>query len=103
VSLLCKNGRESSLKQMPDSAGGVDKPLRVDPIELAHPQREHWLWSLNEEMRVIVHQTIGMALPPKTGPPPAEGVHPTRPTLIIAHDSLAGVAAAGDVIHPMDH
>ena len=61
--LLDENRREAALKKMPDSSMSAIEGLGIAPIELAHAQRESRLWGFEQEMIVVVHQTVGMAAP----------------------------------------
>lgn len=74
--LLHKNGAEPPLKQMPHLAMAAIEDLRVDPVELPHPAGEIRLRRLNQQMIVIVHQTIGMAQPPEAADHLAEDRQP---------------------------
>ena len=63
--LLHENGSESPLKEIPDLAMAAIKDLCVDLVELPHPAGEIRLGCLDQQMIVIVHQTVGMAKPSK--------------------------------------
>lgn len=72
--------------------------LRVESIELPHPARQIGLRRFDQEMIVIVHQTIRMTQP-------AEPIHhmrddgqETAPVGVVDNDRLPGIAATGNVI-----
>lgn len=96
--LLDENRCEAALKQMPDSSMPAIEGLGIAPIELAHAEREIRLWGFEQEMIVIVHQTVGMAEPAV----PIDDVGQEREKggtiLLIPHDVLPRIATTGDVI-----
>ena len=48
---------------MPDAAMLAIEALRVDPVQLPHALGEITVWGFDQEMIVVVHQTIGMHCP----------------------------------------
>jgi hypothetical protein len=83
---------------MPDLAMAAIKDLCVDPVELPHPAGEIRLGRLDQQMIVIVHQTIGMAEPAKTTDHLTEDGQPSLPICIDQDDALARIAATGHMV-----
>ena len=60
--------------------------LRVAAVELPHHDRQIGLWRFDQEMRVIVHQTVGMAKPLVPIDHMGQQGQPLRPIADINHD-----------------
>lgn len=96
--LFDQNRGKPALQQMPDALMPTVKGLRVAAIQLPHALREIGLGRFEQEMIVVVHQTVGVtepAIPVNDMPEQREKL---RPIAIIHHDVLPRIAAAGDVV-----
>jgi len=72
--------------------------LRIDTVQLPHAQRQVALWRLDQQMIVIVHQTVGVAEPTEARHHFAKTAQKQRPILIIKKDRIPRIAARSDVI-----
>jgi hypothetical protein len=61
--LLYENGLVPSLEKMPRPVVSLIERLGIDPIQLPHTEREIPFGCFDEEMIVVVHETIGMTAP----------------------------------------
>jgi hypothetical protein len=61
--LLYHDRFKSSLKQVSYSPMPDIESLGIDTIQLPHPHGNISIGGLNEEMVIILHQTVGMANP----------------------------------------
>jgi len=96
--LLDQDGFEPSLQDVPHTMMPPVVPLRVQAIELAHPQREVGLRGFYQQMIVIVHKAIGMTAPAIALDDVGEHRQPLRSVAVIGNDILPGIAPTGDVI-----
>ena len=96
---LHQNRREAPLEQMPDPMMASIRGLRIPPVELAHPLREIRPGRLDQQMVVIVHQTIGTAAPAEAIDDMGQECQEYAPVLVIGGDVLPGIAATRDMIH----
>ena len=62
---LHQNGGEPALKEMAHPLVAAVDGLSIGAIELPHALREIRLWRFDQEMIVVIHQTVGMAVPAK--------------------------------------
>jgi len=62
---LAQHGGEPALKEVPHPVVSAVDDLRVSAIELPHALREIRRRRFDQEMIVVIHQTVGMAAPPK--------------------------------------
>lgn len=95
---LHQDGGEAPLQEMPAPLMAAVIGLRVPAIELAHPEREGGLRRFNQEMVVVIHQTIGMTEPAIPIDDMGEQREEGRAVPVIRHDSLAGIAATGHMV-----
>jgi hypothetical protein len=72
--------------------------LILEPLELAHPDRQISIHSLYQQMVMIVHEAVGMAAPPIAHHHLSQHGKKLLPVVGIAIDPLPGVAARGHVI-----
>jgi hypothetical protein len=89
---------EPSQEEMPDPMMPTVVRLRVAAIELAHAEREIGLRRFNEQMIVVIHQTVGVAKPPVPIDDVGQQRQPLRPITVIVHDVLPGIAPTRDVV-----
>jgi hypothetical protein len=59
--LLDDDGLVSALKEVSGSVTPVVEELRIDPVQLAHPESEVPVGGLDEKMVVVVHKAVGVA------------------------------------------
>jgi hypothetical protein len=72
--------------------------LSVNTVQLAHTAREVGLCCLDEEMIVVGHEAIGMAMPRKAPDDLAQHQEKDAVVFVIEKDRCACVAAAGEVV-----
>ncbi len=60
---LDKDGLVSALKKVTGSAASVVEELCVYAVQLAHAEGEVAIRSFDQEMVVVIHETIGVAKP----------------------------------------
>ena len=77
--------------------------LRIAAVELSHPDRQIGPRRLDQEMKVIVHQTVGIALPAVPIDYMGQQGQPVRSIAVIPHDLLPGVAATGHMVDSAGH
>lgn len=61
--LLNEDGLVPSLEEMTGSSARSVKELRINAVQLTHAERKIAVRRLDEEVVVVVHQTVGMADP----------------------------------------
>ena len=93
-----QNRREAPLKHMPDLLVPEVVGLRVAAIQLPHAEREIRLRRLDQQMIVIVHQTVGMAHPPIAIDNMGQQAQPLQAVPVVSHDVLPGVAPTRDMV-----
>ena len=96
--LLHQDRGEAPLEEMSDATMASIGGLRIAASELAHPLRKIRLGRLDQQMVVIVHQTIGMAQPAEAINDMREERQQRGSVLVIGHDVLPGIAATRDMI-----
>ena len=72
--------------------------LGVDPIKLPHSERKIPLWGLNDQVIVIVHQTIGVTEPMVSSIDHAEEIQKGYTILLISEDRIFGIPARGKMV-----
>jgi hypothetical protein len=72
--------------------------LRIAPIKLAHALRQIAIGSLDQQVVVIAHETVGMAEPVKAADHGLQGHQEGGAIGVIPINGLASVAAGGDVV-----
>src|SRR2546425_8503175 len=83
---------------MPHPRMAAIEALGVDPVELPHPGGEIPLRGLQQQMVMVAHQTVGMAPPVIAYHSLFQDGEKRLPILLVEVDSLAGIAAGGDVV-----
>ena len=73
-------------------------PLRINAIELAHTRAQVAIDRLHNDMKMVVHQAVGMANPVKPATHLAEQIDPALPVRIAKVDVLAAVTPRCDVV-----
>ena len=68
-------------------------------IELPHPTGQIRLRRLDQHMIVVIHQTVGMAKPPKTANYLAEDRQPSLTIRIRLDDALPRMAMTGHMVN----
>jgi hypothetical protein len=74
------------------------KRLRVGAIQSAHPAAEIPFGGFNQEMIMVIHQTIGIAAPLLLLYFEAQEIEKTTPIQVIQIDSLSPVPTCGHMI-----
>jgi hypothetical protein len=72
--------------------------LGVDPVELTHGPRQVGIGRFYDQMKVVIHQAIGMQQEMKPSNDVRQHIEEPLSVLIIDEDGLPGVAAGGDVV-----
>ena len=75
--------------------------LRVRAVELAHAQGKIRLGSFNKELIVMIHETVGMALPAKSINQMSKSRKKGLTILIAPHNLLPGIATTRHIIDSM--
>ena len=74
--------------------------LHVNAVELTHTRTRVAIDRFNDDVKVVVHQTVGLA---QSGVPCADFSQQAKPTLaicVVQEDVFASVATRGDVVQP---
>ena len=90
---------EAALKEMSHSSVSAVVHLRVAAVQLAHAEGEVRLRRFNEEMIVIVHQTIGITTPAKAIDDMGKERAPLQPVAVVIHNVLPGIAPTRNMVH----
>jgi hypothetical protein len=93
-----ENRGEPPLKEMPDPMMPTAVGLGIPAVQLAHAQRQISLRRFDEQMIVVVHQTVRVAAPSVPIDDMGEQREPLRPIAVIVHNVLPGIAPTGEVI-----
>ena len=96
--LLDHNGLVTALKKMSHASVTSIVPLGIDAVQLPHPPGEVAVGSLNDQMVVISHKTVGVAQPVETLHHLAQGVEKEPSVLVVIKDIFSGVAPGGHVV-----
>ena len=80
---LHHNRLVATLKQMPHPPMTPVEPLRVHPVQLPHPPRQHRLQRHHKQMEVVPHQAVGEHPPPIPDSHLAEDLEEPLPIPII--------------------
>lgn len=73
--------------------------LSVSAVELSHPLREVALGGLDDQVVVVVPQTVSMTKPVKAVNHLCHGVEEQITVLIVMKDVLAGITSGGKVVN----
>ena len=92
-------GFVSATEEMTTHFVTVIEPGGTSAHEPAHPDDEVCVRRFNNEMKMIVHETIGMNLPVGLGTNLAESDQKTLPINVVAEDRLATVTSIEEVIN----
>jgi hypothetical protein len=95
---LYENCSIAATKQWPVSAVRPVKSLRVDPIEMSHRSRKGCVGCLNQEVIVIVHETVRIDPHSPHLAGLAKQIQKTLPILIVKKDLLPGGAPIHDMV-----
>ena len=89
---------EPTLQHVADPTVMAIEGLGVDPVELAHGPRQIGVGRLYNQVKVVVHQAIGVQQQMKPSNDARQHIEEPLPVLVIHEDVLPGVAARGDMV-----
>ena len=75
------------------------KELRIDTVQLPHAEGKVSVRRFNQQMIVVVHETVGVADPIVAFIDVLKGVQEVNTILVVFEDGLFLIAAGGDVIN----
>ncbi len=78
-----------------DAADQINRLANQQPM---HPAPQIWLWCLQDQMKMIAHQAIGMHLPSSLETSLTQGPHKLHPIRVLVENRFAPVAPAHHVI-----
>jgi hypothetical protein len=87
-----------TLQHVTDPAVAAVEGLRVDPVELAHSLRQIRLGCFHHQVKVVVHQAVGMQAKMKADDDVLQHHEKAPAVFVIQEDVLPGVAPGGDVV-----
>ncbi len=93
-----QNRRESALQEMPYPLMPAIDGLGIGAVELPHASRERRPWGFEQQMIVVVHRAIGMAVPAETIDDVGQLLEEQRAVPIINHNILPGIATTRDMV-----
>jgi hypothetical protein len=96
--LLHHNCLKPSLKEVPYPAMPLIESLRIDTVQLPHAYRKISVGCINEQMVMIVHQTVGVAEPIIPKGNIRKGIQEHLSVLIVSENWLSLVSSARDVV-----
>lgn len=90
---LDKRAVEAVLEDVADEVVSSIEPLRVPEVEVVHPERDVRLRGLDDEVIVVVHQAVRVAVPPPSPDHPFEEQDEPRTIDVVPHDRRLAVPA----------
>lgn len=97
--LLDKDCLEAALQNVSNTPVSSIESLRKHAVEQLHPLREVGYWGFNEQMIMVVHQTIGMTCPIKSIDHASEIYQKSLAIFVVNKDVLTNIAAASTYLH----
>ena len=83
---------------MPHLAVAAIEALGIDAVQLSHAAGQVGLGRLDQQVKVVVHQAVGVAVPPEALDDRGESVQECFAVFVVAKHFLARIAARGHMI-----
>jgi len=96
--LIDEDGLEAALKEMAGLVVPAVVSLGIDAVELAHTHGEIGVWGLDQEVAMIVHETVGMAKPVVSFDHGIQDREEALSVLVIGEDLASCIASRGHMV-----